>query len=70
MIRVVVQVRTGAAHFNVAVQAENIQRAVNFVAGRYRDGDVRVKFPIEPERFFVKDLGELIGHEQLEMAAS
>jgi hypothetical protein len=70
MIRVVIEVRNGSACFNVAVQAENIQRAVSLVAARHHAGLVRVTFPIDPERFFVKDLDELIGDEQPEKAAA
>lgn len=73
MIRVVIEVRNGAAHFDVAVQAETIQRAVSLVAARHRASNVRVKFPIDPEGFFVKDpsgQGDLIGHEQPEKVAA
>jgi hypothetical protein len=73
MIRVVIEVRYGAAHFDAAVQAENIKRAVSLVAARHRAGDVRVKFPIDPEGFFVKVPsvpGDLIGHEQPKKVAA
>ena len=39
------EVHSGAARFDVAVQAESIQRAVRFVQERYSKGNVRVKFP-------------------------
>jgi hypothetical protein len=55
MVKVSIEVRSGAAHFDVAVQAESIQRAVSFVQARYPKGNVRVKFPIEPKSFFVED---------------
>ena len=55
MVKVSMEVRSGAAHFNVAVQAESIQRAVSFVEERYSKGSVKVKFPIEHESFFVED---------------
>jgi hypothetical protein len=70
MIRVVIEVTNGAARFDVAVQAEDIQQSVSLVAARYPASVVGVKFPIEPERFFVKDFSEPIGHEQLEKAAA
>jgi hypothetical protein len=55
MVKVSMEVRSGAARFDVAVQAESIQRAVSLVRGRYPKGNVRVRFPIEPESFFVDD---------------
>jgi hypothetical protein len=55
MVKVSVEVRSGAARFDVAVQAESIQRAISLVRGRYPKANVRVRFPIEPESFFVKD---------------
>jgi hypothetical protein len=55
MVKVSMEVRSGAAHFNVAVQAESIQRAVSFVKQRYPKANVKVRFPIEPESFFVED---------------
>ena len=53
MVEVSIEVSKGATRFEVAVRAESIQRAVGLVAGRYPRGDVRVKFPIGPEGFFV-----------------
>ena len=55
MVKVSIEVRNGAACFDVAVQAESIHRALNLVGKRYPDGNVRVKFPIAAEGFFVKD---------------
>jgi hypothetical protein len=55
MVKVSIEVRSGAAHFDVGVQAESIQRAMSLVMGRYPEGSVKVKFPIEPESFFVED---------------
>jgi hypothetical protein len=52
VIKVSVEVREGAARFKVAVQAESISQAVNIVKGRHPDRDVRVVFPIDPERYF------------------
>ena len=53
MIRVAVEVRTGAARFRAAVWAESIERALSLVKDRYPGGEPRVVFPIEPEAFFV-----------------
>ena len=55
MVKVSMEVRSGTARFDVAVQAESIQRAMSLVRGRYPKGNVRVRFPIEPESFFVED---------------
>ena len=52
MIKVSVEVREGAARFRVAVQAESISQAVSVVKGRHPGRDVRVVFPIDPERYF------------------
>jgi hypothetical protein len=54
MVQVSVEVRSGSAHFRVAVQAKSIQRALSLVAGRFPGRSCRVKFPIEPEGFFVE----------------
>ena len=53
MVRISVEVRSGATRFRVGVQARSIREALVMVAGRYPQGDVRVAFPIEPESFFV-----------------
>jgi hypothetical protein len=55
MVKVSIEVRTGVSRFCVAVQAESILQAVSLVAGRYPGGDYGVKFPIDPEGFFVMD---------------
>jgi hypothetical protein len=55
MVRVSIKVRNGAVHFDVVVQAESICRAVSLVGVRYPKSDVRVKFPIDPESFFMED---------------
>jgi len=74
MIRVAIEVRNGVATLDVvAVRAESIRRAVGLVAARYPGADVRVRFPIEPEGFFVKDPAAqagLIEHEQPEQVAA
>jgi hypothetical protein len=67
MVKVSIEVRNGAARFDVAVQAESIQRALSFVGERYPDGNFRVKFPIDAEGFFVKDTADqmqIVGYEQ------
>ena len=72
MIRVVIEVGSGSACFNVAVRAESIQRALSLAMARYAGGDVRVVFPIEPEAFFGKGPGtegELVELEMPETVA-
>ena len=55
MVKISIEVRSGAARFDVAVQAENIQRAVSLVQERYSKGSVKVKFPVESGSFLVED---------------
>jgi hypothetical protein len=55
VVRVSIEVCSGAARFRVGIQASSIQRAVSLVKGLYSASDVRVLFPIDPEAFFVED---------------
>ena len=55
MIRISVQVSSGAARFRVAVQAESIERALESVARQYPGKTCEVTFPIDSETFFVED---------------
>jgi hypothetical protein len=66
MVRVSIEVYDGAARFGVAVQAENLQRALNLAAARYPYGRVRLRFPIDPESFFVEDSTARAGVVSLE----
>ena len=61
IVKVSIEVRNGATHFNVAVRAQSIKRAVSIVRGRYPRCDVRVKFPIDPEGFFVAEPAPRVG---------
>ena len=73
MVKVSIEVRSGASRFSVAVQAVSIERAVSLVAARYPGGDCGVKFPIDPESFFVKDPAarpEMISFEQPDLIAA
>ena len=55
MIRISIQVSSGAARFRVMVQAESIERALE-IAERHNPGkECEVTFPIDPETFFVED---------------
>ena len=55
MIRISVEVSSGAARFRVMIQAESIERALA-IAKTYNPGrECRVTFPLDPEAFFVRD---------------
>jgi hypothetical protein len=73
VVRVSIEVSSGAARFHVAVRAENIQRAISIVTARYTSGDCRVKLPIVPEDFFVNDAAAragIVGLEQPDAKAA
>ena len=55
MIRISVQVGSGAERFRVAIQAESIERALEIAARRNPGRECEVAFPIDPETFFVRD---------------
>ena len=55
MIKVSIEVRYKTARFAVGVQAQSIQHALSIVATRYPESVARVRFPINPEGFFLKD---------------
>jgi len=55
MIRISVQVSSGAARFKVAIQAESIERALEIAARQNPNKECKVTFPIDPEGFFVED---------------
>jgi hypothetical protein len=55
MISVVIDVLNEATRTCVVVQARSVCGAVSIAAAVYPNADVRVRFPIDPEAFFVKD---------------
>ncbi len=55
MVKVSIEVHNGAAHFTVSAKAQSIERAMSVVRGSYPGCTVRVKFPIDPDEFFVKE---------------
>jgi hypothetical protein len=55
LVRISVEVRSGTARFRVGVQTENIKRALGMVGGRYPQGVVKVRFPVETESVFVPE---------------
>ena len=55
MIKIAIEVKSGATSFEVAVQAESIEGALEIVK-RYNAGkECEVMSPIDPEGFFVED---------------
>jgi hypothetical protein len=56
VVKVSIEVRSGAARFEVAVRASSIQRALSMVEGWYPGDHHRVKFPVDhPESFLAED---------------
>jgi hypothetical protein len=55
MIRVTAEIGEGALTQRQQITAPSIEQALSFVAERYPSGNVRVRFPIEPEGFFVRE---------------
>jgi hypothetical protein len=70
MIRVSMEVREGAALSRTRVQAESIREAVNITRRRYPGRDVRVKFPIDAEDFFLEGPAEVNSRMRLSMVAA
>ena len=56
MVKVSIKVKSGTASFRVAVQAENVERALSLVVGRYPASTGRVAFPMEAEDFSLEGL--------------
>jgi hypothetical protein len=55
MIRVWIDVVNDDVHFSVTVCAESPRQAVEFTADRHPGHVVRVRFPLDPDTYFVKD---------------
>jgi hypothetical protein len=55
MVKVSLEVRDGTARFTVAVKVQSVQQALGLVAARHPASVARVKWPIDPESFFVGD---------------
>jgi hypothetical protein len=70
MIRVSMEVREGAALSRTTVQAESLREAVSITRRRYPARDVRVKFPIDPEDFFIEGPAEGNGRTRPSMVAA
>jgi hypothetical protein len=61
MIKISVQVSSGKARFRVTIQAESIERALEIAARQNPGKACEVKFPLDPETFFVDDSVVQIG---------
>jgi hypothetical protein len=55
VIRVIIEVWDEATRSSVVTQAESLREAASIAAAVYPNADVRVKFPIDAEAFFVED---------------
>ena len=55
MVRIAVEVGSGAARSRVMVQAESIERALEIAKRHNPDQECRVTFPLDPETFFIED---------------
>jgi regulation of enolase protein 1 (concanavalin A-like superfamily) len=55
MVKVSIEVHDGTARFTVVVNAQSVRQALSIVAARPSTSIVRVKFPNNPESFFVED---------------
>ena len=55
MVKVSIEVHSGTARFAVAIKAKSIQQALSIAAARHPSSVIKVKFPIDPESFFLED---------------
>jgi hypothetical protein len=55
MVKVSIEVHSGTACFLVTINAQSIQHALSIAAARYPSSVAGVKFPIDPESFFVEN---------------
>ena len=63
MINVVVEVRSGAASFRVAVRAPSIQRAASLVRESYPGAEASFDLPVNPDSFFAEDGSDAAEHD-------
>ena len=61
MAKVSVEVRCGTACSRLGMEAKSISRALGPVGGRYPEGEIRVQYLIEPERYFVEEPAAVAG---------
>jgi hypothetical protein len=55
MVRISIEVSSGAARFRVSVQAQSMERALEIVQRQNPGKDCEVRFPIDAEPFFVEE---------------
>ncbi len=55
MVRISVEISSGAARFRVSVQAQSIERALEIVQRQNPGKNCKVRFPIDAESFFVEE---------------
>ena len=55
MVKVSIELQHGTARFTVALKAHSVQQALSIVAARQPSSVAKVKSPIYPESFLVKD---------------
>ena len=74
MVKVSIEVRKGAARFDVSVRARSMGRALSLVEGWYPGGDYQVRFPIDHRQsLFDEDLiaqARTVGFGQLARVAA
>ncbi len=61
MVRIMVQVKSGAARFSVAVQAESIERALEIAKQQNLGKHCEVSVPINSETLFVAEPAATFG---------
>ena len=57
MVKISVEVSSGAARFRVSVQAQSIERALEIVERHNPGKDCKVRLPIDAEPFLVEEDG-------------
>lgn len=73
VIRVVIEVWNEGVRCSLVARARSVREAASVVGAMYPNADVRVRFPIDPEAFFVKDpaaRAEIVGFERPEEVAA
>ena len=55
MVRISVEVSSGATRFRVSVQAQSIERALEMVQRQNPAKDCEVRVPLDAESFFVEE---------------
>jgi hypothetical protein len=55
MVRVSVEVDSGATRFRVMVQAESIERALEIARSYNPAKECKVTFPLDPEALFIEE---------------